>query len=152
MLSVVRVSQSMSTTPAITAGIVDPPPRGNRDDYQMEGPGRRIAPTAPTNPRRSAPQTSPTRHQCTPPLPFPRRTPRRPEHAPSLAVNGPLCGRVIVSMREARSSHRRPLSQFRSTLTGVLAALGEGRPAPRHFDRCRRAEAHHPADDVAWLE
>src|SRR6266487_4155959 len=46
MLSVVRVSQSMSTTPVITAGIVNPTARGSRNDWKLAASRRKMTPTA----------------------------------------------------------------------------------------------------------
>src|SRR5580700_10341807 len=58
MLSVVRVSQSISTTPAMTAGIVNPTARESRKDWKLAVSSRRMTPTAIKSPRRRPPNIS----------------------------------------------------------------------------------------------
>src|SRR5215831_4513674 len=50
--SVVPVSQSMSTTPAMTAGMVNPTANESRKDWKFAASSRRITPTAIRSPRR----------------------------------------------------------------------------------------------------
>src|SRR5216684_1408502 len=60
MLSVVRVSQSITTTPAMTAGMVNPTARESRNDWKLAVSNRRMTPTAIKSPRRRPPNISVT--------------------------------------------------------------------------------------------